>query len=342
MVAGLAACGGGGGGSTPFNPAVIDITAANRDTVAHASAAGLLSSGSTGSIPLASASGTQERRQMLGLDAVPRGAWSSALLRLLLQPAHNPVASAGGREQALLVSGPVIEPCAVSGSIAVAFDDRDNNMVASAGDVLTVAFNQCHDSATDSVNGTATVTYLQASATPPLSVSARMVMSQLAAVSANHALTLNGAMRLDFAQTTATVQTLQLTADGAVTMAVSTHLPYIDTVTLQDGFTQHNVIDTAAPPPPGGTLAGRTTTTVHGQLSSQQAGGLVDLATRAAAPLITYGDDDYPSSGVLEVRGRNGLLQMTALSRDTVKLELDVDNNGSFESTQTVMWDWLL
>jgi hypothetical protein len=33
---------------------------------------------------------------------------------------------------------------------------------------------------------------------------------------------------------------------------------------------------------------------------------------------------------------------LTALSRTTVQLELDADDNGGFESTSGVTWDWLL
>jgi hypothetical protein len=33
---------------------------------------------------------------------------------------------------------------------------------------------------------------------------------------------------------------------------------------------------------------------------------------------------------------------MTILSTSNVRLDLDADDNGSFESTETVAWDWLL
>ena len=44
LVAALAACGGGGSDAPPAPNTTLDISAANRDNVAHASAAGVLSS----------------------------------------------------------------------------------------------------------------------------------------------------------------------------------------------------------------------------------------------------------------------------------------------------------
>lgn len=326
LVAGLAACGGGGGGGDmPPTAVVIDITAANRDAAAHASVAGVLSSSPTAALPLASTSGTAQ------------GDWHGRLMAWLRQ-----TATASVSDHPLGIAGTAVEPCAISGTVSIAVDDRDNNGAASVGDVLTIVFDQCHDTATDSVDGTATATYTQISTTPVLTIGARLTMSQLAAVSANHSLTLNGAMRLAYAQTSATVETTRLTADGAVTVAVSTHLPYSDTVTLQSGYTQEDTFDASIPPPPGNSLAGRTTTTVQGRLRSAQADGLFDVATPAGAALITYSGDAYPSGGALQIRGRNGTLVLTALSRTTVRLELDADDNGSFESTTGVTWDWLL
>jgi hypothetical protein len=123
---------------------------------------------------------------------------------------------------------------------------------------------------------------------------------------------------------------------------VSTHLPFSDTVTLRNGYTQLDRYDAAAPPPPGSSVPGRTETSVQGSLHSAQAGGIVELATLPSAPFVTYDVDAYARAGSLQVKGRNGTLLMTAVSAASVRLDLDVDNNGSFESSETVGWDWLL
>ena len=330
ILVGLGACGGGGGGDTPPPPVVIDITGANRDSVAHASAATVLSSSPTAAIPLSSASAT------------PSGALSGRLMTLLLHPLHYQALTASSRERPLAIIGPLVEPCAFSGTVSLTVDDRDNSGATSVGDVLTIVFNQCHDTAADSVNGTTTATYTQISTAPVSTIGARLTMSQLAAVTVNHTLTLNGAMLLNYSQPSASVEITRLTADGLVTVAFSTHLPYSDTVTLQSGYTQEDTYDASVAPPPGGMVAGRTTTTLQGRLQSTQAGGFVDVATPPAAPLVTYSADAYPSSGAVQITGRSSALLMTAVSSSQVRLDLDTDNNGSFESTVTVSWDWLL
>lgn len=340
LVAVLAACGGGGGDAPPAPNATLDISAANRDSVAHASAAGVLSSSPTAAVPLAAA---PDRRQALGSSGALRTVRSGRLLAALLQPLRSPAAPAliGAREQAQAVIGPVVEACALSGTVSVRIDDRDNNAVPSVGDVLTITFAQCRDSANETLNGSASASYTQIS-TAPIAVHARLTTTQLSAVTANHTLTLNGTLLLEFAQASATVATIRLTAEGAVTVAVSTPLPFSDTVTLQNGYTQLDRYDAAALPPPGSSLPGRSESSVQGSLHSARAGGIVEVATLPGAPFVTYDADAYPRAGVLQVKGRNGTLLLTAVSAASVRLDLDADNNGSFESSETVGWDWLL
>ena len=69
LVAALGACGGGGGGggASPVVP-TIDITALNRDSVAHAAAASILVLSPTGAIPLTPSASV---RSKLDADACP-------------------------------------------------------------------------------------------------------------------------------------------------------------------------------------------------------------------------------------------------------------------------------
>lgn len=331
----LAACGGGGGDSPPASSAVnIDISAANRDNLAHASAAAVLTSSPSSAVPLASSA---QGGPAQGLAA--GGAWPQRLRSALLQG----TGAGPTREQALAISATQIAPCAVSGTVTLSFEDRDGNNAVSAGDVLTMAFNQCVDTAGTSVNGSASATYTQVITTPTPAVKARMALTQMSTVTANHALTLHGVMLLDYAQPSALLETTRLTAEGLVTVSFNTHLPHSDTVTLQSGYTQFDSYDPTALPPGGG-VAGRTSTTLQGRLQSVQAGGIVEVATAANAPLVSYDADSlgYPREGVLQVKGVHGTLRMSALSASTVQLELDADDNGTYETAGPVGWDWLL
>ena len=310
ILVGLGACGGGGGDDTPAGP-TIDISTVNRDTVAHATVAGVfgLTLGTT--TPLASGSSGSARSM---------AAW--------LQTQSARLASAATqREHPMAVFGPTEAPCGVSGSMTVTWDDADNDrVIGSAGDVLTGVFTNCVDPelADATVNGTMVARVLS-------DTDMRMEMTQLSFDTSRHSMTVNGTVRL----TMVSVDTAQTKTEGAVTVNVAlNHLapPFTDTVTLQSGFVAQETI----------TNGGEFIRTVNGLLESAAAGGVVRLTTPSNTPIRQFETYDYPYTGVLQVKGMNSALQMTVLSADQVRLDLDADNNGSFESTSTVPWDWLL
>jgi hypothetical protein len=240
--------------------ATIDITAANHDVISHATAAGILGLSVTGTIPLAPSSAAGYREQPQAVGVTQRAGWSGRLIAAFLVPLRDQGAGAWGlREKAQAVIGPVVEPCAVSGSISSSFDDRDGNTVPSVSDVITIAFDNCRDSPDETVNGNASATI--------------------------------------------------------------------------------SMVNVA---PLGSTTPVRTISTVQGSFKSNRAGGVVEVATVSGASLIKYDAEAYPQSGVVQVKGKNSTLLITALSANDVKLDLDADNNGSFESTSTVTRDWLL
>jgi hypothetical protein len=299
----LGACGGGGGDPPPT---LIAITAANRDTLAHATVAGVwgLTLGVTA--PLASGSPVSGRSM---------AAW--------LQTQRQRAASAVQRERPMALIGPIVEPCQFSGTMTVTWNDADNNATLSAGDVLTSVASNCQNVAGETTNGTMVITVLSEAAL-------RVAMTQLSFDTPRHAITLDGAVRLEDVST----DTVQTTTEGDVTVAVTLkHLApaFIDTVTLQDGFVARETYG-----------SGETVSTVNGLLRSRVANGRVQLTTPTTAPIRQFDANDYPHSGALQIAGLNSTLQMTVLSANDVRLDLDADNNGSFESTSTVTWDWLL
>jgi hypothetical protein len=227
------------------------------------------------------------------------------------------------REHPMAVIGPIVEPCQVSGSLTVTWDDADNSGALSVGDVLTTVADHCQDVAGETTNGTMVITALS-------DTTGRVAMTQLAFDTTRHAITLNGSVRLQ----DVSADTLKTTTEGAVTVAVTLkHLapPFTDTVTLQSGFVAQETISN-----------GEMVSTVNGLLESAAAGGVVRLTTPSNSPIRQFEIDDYPYTGVLQVKGMNSALQMTVLSADQVRLDLDADNNGIFETTSTVPWDWLL
>lgn len=319
FVAGLAGCGGGGGGGGP-PPVVptIDIAAPNRDSVAHAAAASILAMSPSGAIPLgASASAAAQAIRVLQqrLDA----------------SAAN---SRAQRKTALAVIGPTPVQCAFGGTVTETHDDRDGNFVPSVGDIFTSVYANCRETAGETLNGTMTMTLTQVSVAPVPSGTAQVLLTQMSMATVNHSMTANGSTRVDVTFPNASTLTARITADGPVTVALSiAHLGYSDTLVLQSGFFEEDSHDATL---------GRTISIVSGHLHSANAGGIVEVSTLAGAPITTLDSDFYPSSGVLQAKGRNSTLRVTALSAAAARLDLDADGNGSFEATETVSWDWLL
>ena len=87
-------------------------------------------------------------------------------------------------------------------------------------------------------------------------------------------------------------------------------------------------------------LSGSTeTTTITMTLASTRINGSVQV--QSTTPLVTTNvdTDDYPSSGVLQITGANSTLTVTVLDATSVQLELDADNDGTIDYTDSpVSW----
>ena len=306
----LAGCGGGGGGEGP-PPLTARITVQNRDVVA--------------SVATSTAFG-------LGTADVSLGV-SIAMQRRVAQR----VGTAKKRPLALL--GPFVESCGFSGDVSVSLDDRDNDGSPSVGDVLTLQFNACRESADELLNGRVDATYTGISPPPNLGVGARIAMTALSAEAPDHFLRLDGTLAMSYGETGAGVATTRLVADGPVGVRVISPI-LSDTVTVHSGFFSQSVFDPSVAPPPGGVNFGRSRLTQGGTLTSSAAGGTVDVVTDVT--FVQYADDANPRSGVLRVLGQTGALRVVALSSDFVRVEVDADEDGTFENAVTVDWDFLL
>jgi hypothetical protein len=137
----IAACGGGGDGdSTPA--ASIAITAANQDAVAGAAA---------GAVAAISGAG--------GGFSLPSGASAATATRAFaahLATTGRKQAAAAGRAGAHAVP-PETVPCSVSGTATLSVVDADNDGTPSVGDRLTMSFDQCKETATDTIDGSMAV-----------------------------------------------------------------------------------------------------------------------------------------------------------------------------------------
>jgi hypothetical protein len=310
----------GGGDDAPPQPAgpTIDIGLANHQTVAQAVIAGLVGMSPTG--------------MMAPLSVGSPG--TVGLMSTWLQPLSKRVAIAStSRQYPKTVYGPYTNACAISGTVTEWDDDRDESGGISVGDVVTLQYNQCQDKAGETSNGSMTMTLTQVSVTPVPSGSVHMALTQMSYVTPRHSMTFSGPMQVDYTNPSPSVETGRVTAIGPVTIAVSTHTGFLDTVTLQSGFVVDDTYDSSL---------GRTVSTASGLLQSVAAGGIVRVSPVAGAPVTKYDNDAYPRAGAVQVSGKNSTLLMTALSATDVQLDVDADGNGSFESGSTMLWDDLL
>jgi len=327
----LAGCGGGGDGGAPPPPATtttLVLTSANQDSVAHSTAAGILPMSPVQTLPLAALSASS-RNAALGMAAGHRPGWLNHVIAAVRQPERVKGMWVGAsRVRPLAVVGPLEEPCYYAGSFSTTFDDRDGNGDISPNDVLTLTFNACMDTPDETVDGTVVTTITEINADV---MRARMTMTNLSDSTARHGTKMTGSMQFYYEMLSSTTDITRLTAEGSVVAEVDIfHLPFKDTVTLKSGFVEELTYD-----------AGMSTLTVSGGFDSAVAGGSVEVFTRTAVPILKADGASYPNAGEVEVRGKTGTLVLTVLSTDSVRLELDADDNGTPESTKSVEWDWL-
>lgn len=298
MLAVLAACGGGGGGGGG-SPALIDLTAANRDSVAHAAATSVLPMSLSYSMP------------MLG------GAGPVGLLLGATAGANREVPKA-------VVTGTV--SCSVSGTATVTLNDLNGSGDWDVvGESATVVFNQCQQDPYYVLNGTAVLTAIAVD-------SLTFDMTQLSqnAVNGQHGMTVDGSLNLVCAMLSETSARCTSTARVPMRAAVKTH-QFEDTVVLEEGFLEEEIADLTT---------GHLTTSPRGTVTSTAAGG--SFAVSTDAPIARLGSDPYAHEGRLRISGSRGTMLISPQSATQVKIELDVEDDGTFESSEIEDWDWLL
>jgi hypothetical protein len=240
-------------------------------------------------------------------------------------------ASAAPSARAMAIA-PFDLPCS-SGSVRVSIVDADNDSDLSLGDTMTLTFNQCAD-----LGGTATgaisITVTSLSVVSNLlSFGGSMSMQQFTVTDGTRSATLNGAVAMGFAQTSATVVRVTMNVGSAGFNAVVSGGGSSDTISYEPGFA---VSDTATDL--NGT--GSSTLTVSGTFSATSLGGRVTLETPVALQQLST--EDFPHAGALRAVGNASALRMTALSASTLRVELDANLDGSYEASRDVAWTTLL
>lgn len=348
----LAACGGGSDSApapapTPApGPVSVQISAANQDAVARASANVVVSAAVNGAVaPLATDDRVTGAAKRAPAPTVLAGITTAGgVLPRLAQFALDRV---GGGSAARIASDQVralaivrqTEACGVGGNVSITLNDADNSGSLSAGDSAAFSFNACRNGGGETIDGGLSLTV---GTVAGANLSGTLAFTELTTATADASFAINGSVALAYTEA-GTLATYQTTVgSGGLTMLV-TAPGFSDALTLRAGFEQVVTSDRAAVPPgsPSGTPRGLNTARVNGTLSANSLGGAVTLATPTA--FMRYAVDPYPRAGQLRVTGAGGsLLQITALSTTTVRVELDANGDGTFEQSRELPWSVLI
>jgi hypothetical protein len=319
-LAALSACGGGGDsgqqvGSTP----AVAISSTNQTPVAQATISGGLSVSQT---PTSSSTASTTPGTRAATAVLAR---THALAAV--QAATN------GRRTAASVhaesTSSTSESCSVSGTVTTTFDDHDNSGTSSTGDVLTITYAQCKDSATSSINGTLAMTL---TATPTSTqIVTTTAFQNIVEVYAGVTTTINGSVALTETDSDTGFTEAITVGSGGFAIAESSST-YADTITYASGtrIASEEVY-----------ASGEILSSVDGSYSSQSLGGNVTVAT--VEPVVQASGDSYPSSGQIRATGALGsTLLITVFDATEVELQLDANGDGTYESTTYVPWATLL
>lgn len=328
-----AGCGGGGGGGStppPAPPQLIQITAQNQDAVARSTAATFFGMTGIRALPIAPSPSAKALS----------GAGDIALRALSKITA--PAAGANAKVGRLDVYVDELA-CTLGGSIRLTIDDRDNNLTISRGDVLTVAFNQCRESADTLINGALVMGISSASETPTtLQMSGTFEYQNLTVIEGGYTSSVHGVMDSTYSESVDPMGTLttQMTSTVAASgLVASGSTPVLtDTFTYDPGFAMVSMdVEPATPTPPA-----FSTVALNGTVHVASLGGRITLVTDPMLPVRDTWGEPYPSSGQVTVLGRDSRLRLTVLNVERVRLELDANNDGTFEATKELLWTELL
>jgi hypothetical protein len=323
----LVACGGGGGGDAPAAAAANNgssgggvtstkavINAANYVTVAQES----LSSTNFVADAATLATGAEIS--------------NSDVLVSFGQAQAVSISSRFGRAPALAtgVVQTTIEPCAGGGTLTVSENDLNGNGLPNAGDSVSLTATNCvYQGST--LNGVLNMTVTAFSGNlevPPFTLAVTLTFNNLSARSAAATSTGNGTIAVTLNARSSSDQTSTLTATNFATTATYGGTTYNRKL---ENYTVSVVLN-----------ATTSTTAAAGSLSSSAFGSkLVTIAT--PVPFVRVLSQPRPASGQAVVTGENGsALRVTALSSTQVRIELDADGNGSYETSVTKLWSELL
>jgi hypothetical protein len=314
VLSGLAGCGGGGGGGggapatadAEINPEnAVDIASDVYESIGETTSLGDFGTGG-----LIGATGPSSPTLSKSAATIAAKAGLSGTL-----------------DTASLIAvaiGPEERSCAVSGTVTVS-GDISNPETLSAGDTITLRFNNCDEGEGQVVNGNLRLTIDMISGditTEFFALGATLDFQTFTVQEDSETTSVNGGFSImvdttGYPVTTASLSSPYLSVtDGSRTASLSN---YSTTLT----------VDESSQPP-------AFSVTSSGRVDLPRRGGSVSFVVRE--PFNGFGEGN-PDSGVLFIRGANGAtINMTVLSDTQVRFEMDYDGDGSVDETVNLAW----
>src|SRR5262249_26567230 len=116
-----------------------------------------------------------------------------------------------------------IQPCALSGSITTALNDADNSQSLSSGDSLSVTFDQCQQSADDTMSGALVFTIGSVTSAPSGDVqfSGSLAFQQVSSTSGTYTAGIHGSVNVSTAITSTSFQLSFTVGSDALTVTAA-------------------------------------------------------------------------------------------------------------------------
>jgi len=310
-------CGGGGGGSGVGNStgALVPLASSNGATAGDVAVDAVLRAVG----PTQDASGWLKP----GADAPATVAgfsparWAVAQLVAAREQVASAVAAGKPATQAVINDG---GPCPSGGSVSLTHDDADNDQQVSTGDTVRLSFSGCN------VFG--------------ISIQGQVLLDSIVANGAPFA-DFSGSLRVtfdlhlgddqDFLALDGTLS-LSVLDDGTVaSLSIST-----PSLTIQ-GNSQATTLTDLSISYAENMFTGGYAWSGSGTVTDSRLGGSVAFSTLQA--FTGQESSEHPSSGAMLITGANGSkVRITVMGPDAVRVEIDADNDGTYEDSSTTTW----
>jgi hypothetical protein len=316
LLGGLSACGGGGSASEPAPQAspLVAMSPVNYQAVTQSTVSGALFLQSSGAA-LGNPSGARAGLLMQQGSQLGRKALMSSVREMSVRPAAEVQTTVA---------------CSQGGSLRVTLTDVNNNNQLDVGDSITLEALACKE-AGETMSGRLSMAVTSTTGvfgSTNFSVGLSMTMNAFGVASSAGSSVGDGTLNMSLSETPAGVVDISLST--ARLSLAATAGGQSSTETLTDAhFSAHaEIVGTQV----------HTTLQVDGTLASTAFDGK-QVRFSTPQPWLALGSDRYPSSGQLLIRGDAGSqVRLTILNNAQVKIELDANGDGVYETSVIKAW----